>query len=69
MYYTNIVRGAFLKGVGLEVLWIDVLALALYAAVLRTVGYRLFTKRPKSSSPCWDPVRNEPSSGGVVCSS
>jgi ABC-2 type transport system permease protein/ribosome-dependent ATPase len=48
MYYTNIVRGAFLKGVGLEVLWIDVLALALYAAVLRTVGYRLFTKRPKS---------------------
>lgn len=48
MYYTNIVRGAFLKGVGLEVLWTDVLALALYAAVLRTVGYRLFTKRPQS---------------------
>ncbi len=48
MYYTNIVRGAFLKGVGLEVLWTDVLALALYAAVLRTVGYRLFTKRPRS---------------------
>jgi ABC-2 type transport system permease protein/ribosome-dependent ATPase len=48
MYYTNIVRGAFLKGVGLEVLWTDVLALALYAAVLRTVGYWLFTKRPQS---------------------
>jgi ABC-2 type transport system permease protein/ribosome-dependent ATPase len=48
MYYTNIVRGVFLKGVGLEVLWMDVLALALYAAILRSVGYRLFTKRPKS---------------------
>jgi ABC-2 type transport system permease protein/ribosome-dependent ATPase len=48
MYYTNIVRGAFLKGVGLEVLWVDVLALALYAAILRIVGYRLFTKRPQS---------------------
>lgn len=48
MYYTNIVRGVFLKGVGPEVLWVDVLALALYAAVLRIVGYRLFTKRPQS---------------------
>ncbi len=48
MYYTNIVRGTFLKGVGPEVLWVDVLALALYAAVLQIVGYRLFTKRPRS---------------------
>ena len=48
MYYTNIVRGAFLKGVGAEVLWVDVLALAVYAAVLRIVGYRLFTKRPRA---------------------
>jgi drug efflux transport system permease protein len=48
MYYTNIVRGTFLKGVGFEVLWVDVLALAVYAAVLRIVGYRLFTKRPRS---------------------
>ncbi len=48
MYYTNIVRGAFLKGVGAEVLWVDVLALAIYAAVLRGVGYRFFTKRPRS---------------------
>lgn len=48
MYYTNIVRGTFLKGVGLDVLWVDVLALALYATVLRLVGYRLFTKRPRS---------------------
>ena len=48
MYYTNIARGTFLKGVGFEVLWVDVLALAVYAAVLRIVGYRLFTKRPRS---------------------
>jgi ABC-2 type transport system permease protein/ribosome-dependent ATPase len=48
MYYTNIVRGAFLKGVGPEVLWVDVLALAVYAAVLQIVGYRLFTKRPRA---------------------
>ena len=48
MYFTNIVRGTFLKGVGVEVLWIDVFALAVYAFVLRSVGYRLFTKRPRS---------------------
>lgn len=48
MYYTNIVRGTFLKGIGLEVLWVDVLALAIYALLLRTVGYQLFTKRPRS---------------------
>jgi ABC-2 type transport system permease protein/ribosome-dependent ATPase len=48
MYFTNIVRGTFLKGVGLDVLWPDVLALALYAVALRLVGYRLFTKRPRS---------------------
>jgi ABC-2 type transport system permease protein/ribosome-dependent ATPase len=48
MYFTNIVRGTFLKGVGLEVLWVDVLALAVYAGVLRIIGYRLFTKRPRS---------------------
>lgn len=48
MYYTNIVRGTFLKGIGPEVLWTDVFALALYAVILRLVGYRLFTKRPRS---------------------
>ncbi len=48
MYYTNIVRGTFLKGVGIDVLWLDILSLALYAAVLRLVGYRLMTKRPRS---------------------
>lgn len=46
MYYTNIVRGTFLKNVGPAVLWMDVLALAVYAAVLGAIGYTLFTKRP-----------------------
>jgi ABC-2 type transport system permease protein len=48
MYYTNILRGVFLKGAGLEVLWMDLLALAVYACILGTLGYFLFTKRPRS---------------------
>ncbi len=48
MYYTNIVRGTFLKNVGPSVLWTDVLALGVYAAVLGVTGYWLFTKRPRA---------------------
>jgi ABC-2 type transport system permease protein/ribosome-dependent ATPase len=48
MYYTNIVRGTFLKNVGPAVLWPDVLALGIYAALLGAGGYRLFTKRPRA---------------------
>ena len=48
MYYTNIVRGSFLKGVGAEVLWTDLLALAMFALALSGLTYRLFTKRPKT---------------------
>ena len=46
MYYTNIVKGTFLKNVGLAVLWTDVLVLAVYAVMLGAIGYWLFTKRP-----------------------
>lgn len=46
MYYTNILRGTFLKGVGLEVLWLDVVALAVFGGALLAAGYALFTKRP-----------------------
>ncbi|MGE3979759.1 MAG: ABC transporter permease [Nitrospira sp.] len=46
MYYTNIVRGTFLKNVGPSVLWTDVFALGVYASVLGVLGYWLFTKRP-----------------------
>ena len=48
MYYTNIVRGSFLKGVGADVLWIDLLALVAFAAAIGALTYRLFTKRPKT---------------------
>ena len=48
MYYTNITRGTFLQNVGPAVLWTDILALAIYAAALGTIGYHLFTKRPRT---------------------
>lgn len=48
MYYTNIVVGSFLKGVGLEVLWVDLLVLAGYTVALYAAGYFLFHKRPKT---------------------
>jgi ABC-2 type transport system permease protein/ribosome-dependent ATPase len=47
MYYTNIVRGTFLKNVDLAVLWTDALALGIYAGMLGMIGYWLFTKRPR----------------------
>ena len=47
MYYTNIVLGCFLKGVGLQALWLELLILVLYATVLFTIGYAMFSKRPK----------------------
>ncbi len=46
MYYTDIVRGSFLKGLGLGGLWRDLLALAAFALVLWLLAYGLFTKRP-----------------------
>lgn len=48
MYYTNIVRGSFLKGVGADVLWMDLLALVVFAAAMGGITYHLFTKRPKT---------------------
>jgi ABC-2 type transport system permease protein/ribosome-dependent ATPase len=47
MYYTNIVLGSFLKGVGFRALWFEFLVLALYATVLFTIGFLMFNKRPK----------------------
>lgn len=48
MYYTNVVRGSFLKGADARVLWTDLAALALFAAVMGLIAYRLFTKRPRA---------------------
>jgi len=48
MYYTNIVLGSFLKGVGMEQLWTHVAALLLYTVVLWIASYNLFHKRVKA---------------------
>jgi len=48
MYYTNIVLGSFIKGVGAEILWRNVLMLMIYAAVLWLLSFSLFRKRPKT---------------------
>ncbi|WP_455244053.1 ABC transporter permease [Petrachloros mirabilis] len=48
MYYTNILRGSFLKGLGWESIWTDMIALAGIAVALRLTAYLLFTKRPKA---------------------
>lgn len=48
MYYTDIVLGSFLKGIGLEQLWGKVLALLIYAVGLWTASFLMFHKRPKS---------------------
>ena len=48
MYYTNIVLGSFLKGVGLEQLWSNMLALAVYVVVLWLVSFFLFHKRVRA---------------------
>ena len=48
MYYTNILTGTFLKGTGMADLWLDVMILTVYAAALFLVGYKLFSKRPRS---------------------
>ncbi|WP_137938542.1 ABC transporter permease [Chitinivorax sp. B] len=46
MYFTNIVVGCFLKGVGWAALWTDVLILAGYAVALFGIGFFMFHKRP-----------------------
>ena len=48
MYYTDIVMGSFLKGVGLTALWGNVLVLVLYTVVLFSAGSYMFSKRPSA---------------------
>jgi len=48
MYYTDIVMGSFLKGVGLTALWGNVLVLILYTVALFSAGYFMFSKRPSA---------------------
>jgi ABC-2 type transport system permease protein len=44
-YYVSITRGLFLKGVGMETLWPDALAMLIYATVLTVVAIRGFKGR------------------------
>ncbi len=46
MYYTNVVRGSFLKRLDVSAIWTDLAALAAFAVALRVVALMLFTKRP-----------------------
>jgi ABC-2 type transport system permease protein/ribosome-dependent ATPase len=48
MYYTDVVRTSFLKGLDLNAMWTDMLALTGFAVALRLVAYGFFTKRPKA---------------------
>lgn len=41
-YFITILRGIYLKGIGLEILWIDALLLCLYAAVMVVAAHRKF---------------------------
>jgi len=44
-YFVEILKGLFLQGVGLSVLWPQVLALALYAFVVLNIARKRFSKR------------------------
>lgn len=44
-HYIRILRGILLKGIGLEMLWPNVLALAIFAALLLTISIRQFRKQ------------------------
>lgn len=48
IYFTEIVVGSFLKGVGMGSLWPSLLVLATYSAVLFAAGFLLFNKRPRA---------------------
>lgn len=48
MYYTRIVDGTFLKGLGWPMLWDGILLLGIYAISLLGLGYLLFHKRPQT---------------------
>jgi ABC-2 type transport system permease protein len=44
-YFIEIIRGVFLKGVGISVLWPQLAVLALIAAGLLTLSVRRFARR------------------------
>jgi ABC-2 type transport system permease protein/ribosome-dependent ATPase len=48
VYFTDIVLGSFLKGIGMGDLWGRLLALLVYSALLWTASFLMFHKRPKA---------------------
>jgi ABC-2 type transport system permease protein len=44
-YFVEILKGLFLQGVGLTVLWPQVLALVVYAVLIFNLARKRFTKR------------------------
>jgi ABC-2 type transport system permease protein len=44
-YFVEILKGLFLQGVGLSVLWPQVLALVIYAVLIVNLARKRFTKR------------------------
>jgi len=48
MYYENVIKGVFMKGVGARVLWPDLLFLAGFGALVMAAAYALFKKRIRS---------------------
>ncbi len=44
-YFLEIIRGIFLKGIGLDVLWPQALALAIFGVAILTLSARRFSKR------------------------
>jgi ABC-2 type transport system permease protein/ribosome-dependent ATPase len=45
MYYENVIKGTFMKGVGMGVLWPDLLFLAGFGGVVLLLAYAMFRKR------------------------
>ncbi|HXZ25908.1 MAG TPA: ABC transporter permease, partial [Nitrospiria bacterium] len=43
-YFVTILQGLFLKGIGLAILWPEMLALVLFVAVIGTLAHRRFSK-------------------------
>jgi drug efflux transport system permease protein len=41
-YFIAILRGIYLKGIGLEILWIDALFLLVYSVIMITIAHRKF---------------------------
>ena len=48
LYYNDVVKGVFLKGVGFAVLWFDVAVFVLFACVVLVLCHALFRKRMRA---------------------